>query len=73
LADNGGEIAHDDTVEGIVALAVFVLGDKQKADLWLHRPSPALGNELPIKLLETDAGRQRVEHELRKIQFAFVY
>jgi uncharacterized protein (DUF2384 family) len=39
----------------------------------MKRPSRALANELPLELLDTDAGTQRVEQELRQIQFGFVY
>jgi putative toxin-antitoxin system antitoxin component (TIGR02293 family) len=60
-------------IERIYTLALDVFGDKQKAILWLKRPSRALGNELPLKFLDTDAGTQRVERELREIQYGFVY
>jgi hypothetical protein len=32
-----------------------------------------LGNELPLRLLDTDAGTQQVERELRQIQHGFAY
>jgi putative toxin-antitoxin system antitoxin component (TIGR02293 family) len=57
----------------IYTLAVEVFGDGDKAALWLKRPSRALGNEAPLKLLDTDAGTQQVEQELRQIQHSFVY
>lgn len=60
-------------IERIYILALDVFGDRQKAILWLKRPSRALGNELPLKFLDTDAGTQRVERELREIQYGFVY
>ena len=60
-------------IERIYALALDVFGDRQKAILWLKRPSRALGNELPLKFLDTDPGTQRVERELRQIQYGFVY
>jgi len=57
----------------IYALAQEVLGDGQKAAQWLKRPSRALALEAPLKLLDTDAGAQQVERELRQIQHGFVY
>jgi putative toxin-antitoxin system antitoxin component (TIGR02293 family) len=60
-------------IERIYMLAVEVFGDGEKAAQWLKRPSRALANEAPLKLLDTDAGTQRVERELRQIQYGFVY
>ena len=60
-------------VDRILKLAVEVFGNTEKAALWLKRPSRALGNEMPFQLLDTDAGSQRVERELRQIQHGFVY
>jgi len=60
-------------IDRIYTLAVEVFGDGEKAAQWLKRPSRALANEAPLKLLDTDAGTQRVERELRQIQYGFVY
>jgi putative toxin-antitoxin system antitoxin component (TIGR02293 family) len=60
-------------IDRIYTLAVDVFGDGDKAAQWLKRPSRALANELPLKLLDTDAGTQQVERELRQIQYGFVY
>ena len=60
-------------IDRIYALALDVFGDTEKAAAWLKRPSRALGNELPLQLLDTDAGTERVERELRQIQYGFVY
>jgi putative toxin-antitoxin system antitoxin component (TIGR02293 family) len=60
-------------INRIYALAVEVFGDPEKASQWLKRPSRALADELPLKLLDTDAGAQQVERELRQIQYGFVY
>jgi putative toxin-antitoxin system antitoxin component (TIGR02293 family) len=60
-------------IDRIYTLAVEVFGDDDKAAQWLKRPSRALANELPLKLLDTDAGTQQVERELRQIQYGFVY
>lgn len=60
-------------LERIFALATDVLGDEEKAVQWLKHPSRALANETPLYLIDTDAGTQRVERELRQIQHGFVY
>ena len=75
LSDRLSPAASDrlSRIDRIYTLAVAVFGDGDKAAQWLKRPSRALANELPLKLLDTDAGTQRVERELRQIQFGFVY
>jgi len=60
-------------IDRIFSLAIEVFGDTKKAADWLKRPSRALGKELPLRLLDTDAGAQQVEHELRQIQHSFVF
>ena len=60
-------------IDRIYTLAADVFGSGEKAAQWLKRPSRALANEQPLKLLDTDAGTQQVERELRQIQYGFVY
>ena len=60
-------------VDRLFALASDIFGSREKAAQWLIRPNRALGNEVPLRLLDTDAGSQKVEQELRQIQFGFVY
>jgi putative toxin-antitoxin system antitoxin component (TIGR02293 family) len=60
-------------VERIYALATDVFADETKAAEWLKRPSRALDSRVPIELLDTDAGTQTVEQELRRIQHGFVF
>ncbi len=60
-------------IDRIFSLAVEVFGDQDKAAQWLKRPSRALGNEVPLQLLDTDAGTQQVERELRQIEHSFVF
>jgi putative toxin-antitoxin system antitoxin component (TIGR02293 family) len=60
-------------IDRIYTLALDVFGDGEKAAQWLKRPSRALSSEQPLKLLDTDAGTQQVERELRQIQYGFVY
>jgi len=60
-------------IDRIYNQAVEVFGDGAKASLWLKRSSRALANQAPLRLLDTDAGTQRVERELRQIQYGFVF
>ncbi len=60
-------------MDRILILATEVFGTREKAVEWLKRSSRALGNQQPIQLLDTDAGTQCVERELRQIEHAFVY
>lgn len=60
-------------ISRIYTLATEVFGNGLKAAQWLKRPSRALAKELPLALLDTDAGTQQVERELRQIQHGFVY
>ena len=75
LSDRLSPAASDrlSRIDRIYTLAVEVFGDGEKAAQWLKRPSRALANESPLKLLDTDAGAQQVERELRQIQYGFVY
>lgn len=60
-------------LERIIRLATEVFGTDQKAILWLKRQNRALGSEMPVQLLDTDAGTQQVEQELRQVQHSFVF
>ncbi len=60
-------------IDRIFHLAADVLGSEEKAAEWLKRPNRTLGNETPLDLLDTDAGSQQVERELRQIEFGFAY
>jgi putative toxin-antitoxin system antitoxin component (TIGR02293 family) len=56
-------------VRRIYDLATHVLGEVAKAALWLTSRSRALNGETPLHLLDTDIGAQRVQQELRQIEF----
>lgn len=56
-------------VQRILDLATHVLGQTEKASLWLTSESRALDGEVPLRMLDTDIGTQRVQHELRAIEF----
>jgi putative toxin-antitoxin system antitoxin component (TIGR02293 family) len=60
-------------IDRIYRLAADVFGDGELAAKWLKRPSRPLGNELPLQLLDTDAGTHLVERELLQIQNSFAY
>jgi len=51
----------------IAALAKEVLGSREKATRWLHRPNRALGNAVPLRQLDTDPGARQVEDLLLRI------
>lgn len=56
-------------VQRIYELATHVLGEQDKASRWLTTPSRPLGGVLPLQLLDTDIGTQRVEQELHEIKY----
>jgi putative toxin-antitoxin system antitoxin component (TIGR02293 family) len=51
----------------IAAFAEDVLGSREKASRWLHAPNRALGNQAPLRHLDTDLGSRRVEDLLLRI------
>ena len=53
----------------IFSLAVELIGDKENAIQWLRTPNRALGGEVPIDLLDTDAGARMVEDILGRIAY----
>jgi putative toxin-antitoxin system antitoxin component (TIGR02293 family) len=60
-------------IDRIYQLAIAVFGDADLAAKWMKRPSRPLVDELPLHLLDTDAGTQQVERELLQIQNSFAY
>lgn len=56
-------------IKRIHELATHVLGDDEKASLWLTSASRGLGGEVPLEILDTDIGTQRVQQELREIEY----
>lgn len=57
----------------ILDLATDVLGEQTKGALWLTSRSRALGGEVPLRMLDTDMGTQRVQQELHQIEFGFPF
>lgn len=53
----------------VVAHAIDVFEDPERASDWLKRPLVALGGSSPIDLLATDAGAREVDDVLGRIEF----
>ena len=51
----------------IVALATETFGTREKASLWLKAPNRVLEGQVPLELLDTDAGVRSVETVLGRI------
>jgi putative toxin-antitoxin system antitoxin component (TIGR02293 family) len=56
----------------VVAKATEVLGDTEKASLWLRRSNRALGGRSPLYLMRTDLGTRQVERDLGRIEHGIV-
>ena len=54
----------------VIAHAVAVFGDEQKATHWLSTPLPLFKNRAPQDLLESDEGVRLVEQALTRIRLA---
>lgn len=51
----------------VIAKALNTFGSKDKTNLWLRRPTAALGGVTPISLLDTNAGAEQVMNLLARI------
>jgi putative toxin-antitoxin system antitoxin component (TIGR02293 family) len=56
-------------VARVLAAAEETFGDRQKAALWLRRPTTALAGEKPLERMDTDEGAREVEHLLGRIGY----
>lgn len=56
-------------LERVYRTAVDAFGDSEKAVEWFKRPNWIFKDLTPLELLDTEAGREQVEAELRKIQY----
>lgn len=56
----------------VVAGAAEVLGSEQKAVKWLRTSNRALGNQVPLELLDNDIGALQVEEVLGRIAHGVV-
>jgi putative toxin-antitoxin system antitoxin component (TIGR02293 family) len=52
----------------VIAHAVAVFGDEQKATHWLSTPLAILENRTPTELLSTEEGIEMVERTLTRIE-----
>ena len=52
----------------VIAHALAVFGDEQKATHWLSTPLPFFKNRAPQELLDTDEGITLVEQTLTRIE-----
>jgi len=53
----------------VYAGAVEMIGDKEKATVWLQAPNRALGGQRPLDQLDTDVGVREVEDLLGRIAY----
>jgi putative toxin-antitoxin system antitoxin component (TIGR02293 family) len=60
-------------VARVTQRAVDAIGDENQAREWLRRTNRALQGAIPLKLLGTDAGAERVADELGRIEYGDLY
>jgi putative toxin-antitoxin system antitoxin component (TIGR02293 family) len=56
----------------IADLAIELIGDREKALSWLHKPNTYLGGKKPIGMLDTEIGADLVAESLHVIAFGGV-
>jgi putative toxin-antitoxin system antitoxin component (TIGR02293 family) len=56
----------------ILALAEKYIGDRKRAQRWLRQPNQVLGNQTPLRILDTEIGARRVEQLLGRIAYGGV-
>ena len=54
-------------VARVLAVAEETFGSREKAAVWLRRPTTVLGDEYPLQVLDTDEGAREVETLLGRI------
>ena len=54
-------------VARVLAVAEETFGSREKAAVWLRRPTTVLGGEYPLQVLDTDGGAREVETLLGRI------
>ncbi len=52
----------------VMAHAERVLGSRERAAEWLHRPNRALAGEPPLRLLDTDIGAAEVDDVIGRLE-----
>jgi putative toxin-antitoxin system antitoxin component (TIGR02293 family) len=53
----------------ILALAEEAIGDRKNAQRWLRQVNEVLGNQTPLRALETEIGMRRLEQILGRIAY----
>jgi putative toxin-antitoxin system antitoxin component (TIGR02293 family) len=71
---NGARLSPEESDRMMRVARVFAqtkdtLGSAEKASRWLQKRNIALGGEVPLDILDTDAGRHDVETILRRIEY----
>ncbi len=56
----------------ISAVAAATLGSEEAAAQWLRRPNRALGNRVPLDLIDSDLGTRQIEEILGRIEHGVV-
>jgi putative toxin-antitoxin system antitoxin component (TIGR02293 family) len=56
----------------VSAQAAATLGSEENALRWLRRPNRALGNQIPLNLIDTDIGARQVEEVLGRIEHGII-
>ena len=60
-------------VARVTQRAVDAIGEENQAREWLRRTNRALQGAIPLELLGTDAGAERVADELGRIEYGDLY
>lgn len=60
------------TKEKLYQRASDVLGTVEKAEIWMKRENRALGNIIPISLIDTEEGRKTIDNILGRIEHGLV-
>ena len=55
-------------VKSVLAKAEAIFADNEKAISWTNRPNKALGGEVPLTLMDTDAGVRQIETVLTRLE-----
>jgi putative toxin-antitoxin system antitoxin component (TIGR02293 family) len=53
----------------VMARALHVFGDREKAVRWLRKPNRALGGVAPLSRLDTEVGAREVESVLGRLEY----
>ena len=68
IADAIWSVKLVDPIVEVTARAMEVLGSREKALRWLKAPVRSLGDQMPLSLLDTQAGIDRVKDVLGQIE-----